>query len=229
MTKYIIRELDPIETTAFFDGDCYNENSGDYCNTLFIITNSRYERIDGYNIDEYKRIKETAENLIEAFSETDSNVNNYNELHREYTEIIHNVNRYLALKIWAEKADPDTIESIADFLTIATGKKWKCKSVCGYCQGDFCTVLYCSENYENPQMFGEIWLGCCKEFGVIELDEKGVENDATYDYIVADCQIKTDADYKKIVCEWAAIEPSETRLELIESTRTVTQYVYKTI
>ena len=74
---------------------------------------------------------------------------------------------------------------------------------------------------------GEIWLGAGKEFYTIELDENGEETDTCGGYIIADCQAWKDEDYKRLVREWAGIPEDETRLEMIDSYRTVTKYTYR--
>ena len=124
------------------------------------------------------------------------------------------------------KADPEGC--VARYLTIATGKEWAVGSAYGYCQGDYVRMVYCKEHYEKDvESYGEVWLGAAKEFCVIEIDDDGEEADSCYGFIVADCQAKTDADYKRIVCEWDGIKEEEARLEMIESSRTYTKYTYR--
>jgi len=98
----------------------------------------------------------------------------------------------------------------------------------GYCQGDYIEVVYCKEHHKDGvRQYGEIWLGVAKEFDTIDLDENGEEIDTCGGYIVADCQVRTDEDYKRLVCDWACIPYEETRLEMIDSSRIVIQYSYK--
>lgn len=90
-------------------------------------------------------------------------------------------------------------------------------------------MVYCPEHYkEGVQHYGEVYLGAAKEFCVIELDEAGEEADACYGYIVADCQARSDEDYKRLVCEWAGIDESDARLEMIDGYTTRTVYSYRT-
>ena len=91
------------------------------------------------------------------------------------------------------------------------------------------TIIYCKDYYSNPQIEAEIFLGCAKEFCVIETDEAGNEIDSCYGYYVADCQVKNDHDYKKLVCEYACIDEEETELQLIEKEYVTRCYDYKTI
>ena len=78
-----------------------------------------------------------------------------------------------------------------------------------------------------------------KEFCVIEIedyqapeteDEEATytEKESCYGFFVADCEAWKDEDYKRIVCEWEGIDPEETQLEMIESSRTTTIYTYRT-
>ena len=67
--KNIIRECSPetAELSFYFDDDGLTEKGGDYCYNLFIVMQDRHG-ISGFNMDEYKRVKETAENILEGFS-----------------------------------------------------------------------------------------------------------------------------------------------------------------
>jgi len=121
---------------------------------------------------------------------------------------------------------------IAKYLTIATGKAWGVDDASGYCQGDYVKMVYCLDHYKDGvKPYGEIWLGAAKEFYVITLDEDGEEGESCGGFIIADCQIKnwreSDSEYKRIVCEWDGINPEETRLEMIDGSRTYTKYTYR--
>lgn len=237
MEKYIIREVpgEQAELSFYFDGDCFNENAGDYGYTLFIITNDGWNRLDGLNIDEYKRVQEQAENILDGFSDVEDRVMDYDGHNYTYKDIMQDYDipytshKCHLLKQWAEGANVDKPESIAAFLTITTGKEWAVSSAHGYCQGDYCNIVYCKQFYpENVRKYGEIWLGCSKEFCIIDVDENGEEGDSVYGYIVADCEAWEDADYKRIVCEWEGLKPEETRLEMIDGQHTYIKYEYRT-
>ena len=229
MIKYIIRERDPeySDFSGFFDCDCYNENSGDYLNTLFIVP-SRNCR--GYNEEEYNNVVWKAEHLLEDFNDIKNkwSFGTYKECMNFY-QINFSPKKCHDLKEWAKSADPLEAETIAEFLTITTGHKWTTGSATGYCQGDYVEMVYCQERYKNGvQAEGELWLGCGKEFYVIEIDENGEEIDSCGGFYVADCQAWRDEDYKKLVCEWYCINEKETRLEMIDNSYTVTKYTYRT-
>ena len=238
MVKHIIREVAPeaCDFSCYFDGDTFTAASGDYCNTLFIISNEGYGRLEGYNIDEYKRIKEQANDIINGFEDVRDPGNAYNWTgYRTYKDAMEDIGipytprKCHQLKQWAQDADSDSPEAIAEYLTITTGKRWTTSSARGYCQGDYVEMVYCPERYaEGVEKYGEIWLGAAKEFCIIDVNDDGTEGDAVYGYIVADCEAWRDEDYKKAVCAWEGIEPAAASLEMIDSATTRTIYSYRT-
>jgi len=237
MIKYIFTQLPEADCQAYFDGDCFSENSGDYNNTLFIIA-SDFGRKYGLNIEEYKNIEKQAEELLDCFDYATGNGKTYDG--KKYTfkqAMTENGLKYNPafchnLKEW-HKTDPDTrkTETIAQFLTIKTGKKWSIRSVYGYCQGDYAEVIFCEENYKFPSIHGEIWLGCCKEFSLTYVDENGEqdETNTVYGYYVADCQTRTEEDYKTVLCEMEGTKPEETEVNIISNEYTKKVYEYKII
>lgn len=233
--KNIIREVPPedCDFSYYFDGDCYNERSGDYCNTLFIIGDER--RVGCYNGKEYENVQREAEELAEMFSDI-ADGGYYSAFYRSYKDcmndngISYNSRKCHELKELLKEFDASEPEDIAAYLTIITGKKWTTDSARGYCQGDYVEMVYCPEHYtDGVRAEGEIWLGAAKEFCVIEIDENGEEGDSCYGYIVADCQVRNDEDYKRLVCEWACIDEAETRLEMIDNYSHSTNYSYRAV
>lgn len=250
MIKHIIREV-PAEQADFsfyFDDDGLKESGGDYCYNLFIVAQSRNSK--GFNEEAYKELQTEIEEMLNHYSDiTDKSE------YTQYTSVgamlldyglidnIHNTKRIKAYtKFFAsccEKpkgpyANYDSnftahnTEKTAEYLTLETGKQWSTDSATGYCQGDYVEMVYCEEHYTNGvKHYGEVWLGAAKEFCVINLDENGEEADTCYGFIVSDSQAIHDEDYKKLVCEWACIDKSETQLEMIESSKTYTKYEYR--
>ena len=181
--KNIIREV-PAENADlqfFFDDDGLTERGGDYCYNLFIVCNDRWNRISGFNIEEYKKVKEKADDIISGFSDVDEVDKSIYDGHRfTYKEIMQENNipytshKCHLLREWAKYADTDKTESIAEYLTIITSHKWETASAYGYYQGDYCEMVYCPEHYKKGvQAYGEVYLGCAKEFCVIDMDENG--------------------------------------------------------
>ena len=232
--KHIIREVAPdcADLSYYFDNDGLTEKGGDYCYNLFIISRD-WGRISGFNADEYKRVMEQAESVLDGFNDVEDGLTDYDGKKYSYKSIMaensldYTPRRCHQLKEWAKTADCDKPESISAFLTITTGKRWDVQGVHGYCQGDYVQIVYCTEHYDDVRPYGEVWLGCAKEFYIIDVDDNGEEGDSVGGYIVADCQAWDDADYKRIVCEWEGLDPEETRLEMIDGSHTYTKYTYR--
>lgn len=230
MKKYIIREVEPeaCDFSCYFDDDGLSERGGDYCYTLFIVP-TRNTR--GFNGEEWENLCKLAENIQDGFSDIGRNYwqySSYKECMRDNC-ITYNSRKCHALKEWARSADVGEPEDMATFLEILTGKEWDVSSAHGYCQGDYVEMVYCPEHYrDGVKAYGEVYLGCAKEFCVIELDEAGEEVNSCYGYIVADCQAWRDEDYKRIVCEWAGIDENDAQLEMIDGYTTRTVYNYCT-
>lgn len=250
--KYIIREVSPeaSDFSYYFDDDGLKEAGGDYCYNLFIVAQTRNS--SGFNEKEYQSIQTEIENLLEMYVDivNKSNYAQYSSvgamlLDNRLIDNIHQTSRIKAytdffadccekpVSPYANYHDNFTAhneEKTAEYLTLKTGKEWDTDSAYGYCQGDYVKTVYCKEYYTNgTKQYGEIWLGAGKEFIVTELDEDGEEVNSCGGYIIADCQAWKDEDYKKLVCEWDGIPIDETRLEMIDSYKTVTEYSYRSL
>jgi hypothetical protein len=250
--KHIIREV-PAEQTEFnfyFDDDGLTSAGGDYCYNLFIVAQSRNS--SGFNEKEYQNIQSEIENLLEMYVDivNKSNYAQYSStgtmlLDNKLIDSIHNTKRIKVftdffktccekpISPYANYHDNFTAhneEMTAKYLTLKTGKEWSIDSAYGYCQGDYVKMVYCKEHYKNGvKSYGEIWLGAGKEFYTIDIDENGEEIDTCGGYIIADCQARTDEDYKRLVCEWACISEDETQLEMIDGSKTYTKYTYRKV
>lgn len=248
MINHIIREIAPdqCDFEFYFDNDGLTEASGDWNNNLFIISNDGWERISGFNIETYKAIQRQAETILDGFADVAEGIVDYDGKRISYKDVMteagipYNSRKCHLLKEWSKNADVNHTDDIAEFLTIKTGVIWKADSASGYRQGDYVEMVYCPEHYrDGVKQYGEVWLGCAKEFCVIEIenyaapedeDEEATytETDRCYGYIVADSEARNDDDYKRIVCEWAGIKPEETQLEMIDNVSTQTIYSYRT-
>lgn len=230
--KYIFREVAP-ENCDFrweFEGDCLNENSGDYCNTLFIVP---AERSCGYNEEEYRCIQTTIADIVSDFEEVKNGYGGDDRYPQTYKAIMQNYGIAYSptschkWKEWAETADEREPETVAAYLTLTTGKEWRVSSARGYCQGDYVEMVYCADNYPNGvKRYGELWLGAGREFCLIYLDDEGNEEDEVYGYCVADSDAWRDEDIKRLLCEWEGVSEEETRLEMIDDS--FTAYTYRT-
>lgn len=231
MIKHIIREVPPEQTNweDYFDGDCFNENSGDYNNTIFPRVLDRHSMWTCLNKDEFERIhKEIRYVVYEVNEGIGYGYKNIKEIMLDY-KLPYNPKNAHKLKEIAE-ADYDESEVIADYMTIKTGKKWSVEVGRGYMQGDYVELIYCTENYteKNASIICDAILGCGKEFGVIEIDENGEEGDSCWGFFVTDSEAFRDEEYKAIVCKWDGLDESETRLEMIDGSHTYTKYTYRT-
>ena len=252
MSRYIIREVPPeqCDFSFYFDDDGLTEAGGDYCYNLFIISQSRNG--GNFNGEEYTRVTNEIENLLEMYIDivSKSNYAQYSSVGAMLLDykLVKSIHDTKHIKIFADffasccehpsspyanyhdNYSAHEEESVAKYLTLKTGKEWDVDSVYGYCQGDYVKIVYCKEHYPNgTQQYGEVWLGAAKEFYTIELDEDGEEGDTCGGYIIADCQARNDEDYKRLVCEWACIPEEETRLEMIDEQHTYTKYTYRTV
>ena len=229
--KYIVREVPPeqAEFSWYFDDDGLTEAGGDFCYNLFIISRERYGRYYGFNIETYKDIVSRIEDLADSFSYVPGEYFKSYKAAMEDARIRYSPQRCKALKdLLLDLNDASDPETVAEYLTITTGKQWDVASATGYRQGDYCEIVYCKQYHKEPIAYGEVWLGAAKEFCVIDLDEDGNELESVYGYIVADCQAWRDEDYKRLVCEWAGIPEEETRLEMVDGYTVSKSYSYRT-
>lgn len=220
----------------YFDDDGFTEKAGDYCYTLFILTQGR-NNVYGFNFDEYEKVYNEIYSLFSDFE--------YAENHSDYSfklaitenglpynsTICHNL-KQLYFRSYNDNNGNIDFDIIAKYLTIKTRQTWKTVNVYGYCQGDIATVIYCEKYYTKKQavIHGEIYNGWCKEFCLIDLDENGKEIEGTecYGFYVADSQSYPEENVKNVLCEMEGVKPEETRLLLIDTSsyRTVTTYDY---
>lgn len=226
MKHFIIKRV-PAYRADFsweFEGDIFNANSGDYCNTMFIIDKQYRNGIwenHGFNSDEYDIVTQKVEDLLEYAEEIRDNIEgrkyqDYKQLMQSYG--IENV-RSLGFSVWAQSAHADDFgdfASVAQYLTFQTGKQWDYMNVYGCVQGAIVCVVYCTENYDEKVALreGEIWLGCAEEFRVVELDDDGREIDAGYTEFVSMSEDCWDDDKcKQLICGWIGIDIDDARFE----------------
>lgn len=250
--KYIIREV-PAEETEFnyyFDDDGFTGKGEDYCYNLFIVAQSR--NVKGFNEKEYNNNQEEIGDLLVNYSD----IIHENEW-REYSSVgvmllnngliedSHQTQRIEAFtaffakclekpsspyRNYDNKFSAFNEEMTAEYLTLKTGKEWATDSAYGYCQGDYVKMVYCKECYKDgAKQYGEIWLGAAKEFYLVDLDENGEEGESCYGYMVADCQARTDEDYKRFICKLEGISEEETTLEMVDGQQTYVKYTYRSI
>ena len=166
--KIIAREVSPecTDFSWYFDDDGFSSRAGNQCYSVFVMEGNRTR---GYNADEYKRIQGEAESILEEYSEGVNTITQAVEYALDYEtaqNLTRNTHKLHLLKNWAKDADTDKAETIGEYLGILTGKNWDVRGFCGYSQGDYCEVLYCTDVYSEESIteFGKLWLGCGSEF-----------------------------------------------------------------
>lgn len=222
MSKIIAREVAPedVDFSLFFDDDGMKSTGGENC--AVYIPETQYMR--GFNANEYNDIVELAENIIEAFDDIKNGetwnaygiYSNYKEAMEDYG-IKYTSKKCSLLKKWAEKADTDNTDDIAEFLTITTGKKYNSRSYNGYSQGDYCEVVYCEEIYpeESIDMIGKFWLGCGTEFSI----------DDCYGYYVPDnIRWEKDDKLKKYLADECGCKLEDLEVQIYTGCHTVADY-----
>ena len=137
-TNYIFREVENPEFSIFFDGDIFNENSGGYEYNLFLITFNRNHQY-GLNCDKYEQLQETVNSLYNDFEYVGKGCTDYNGKRYTYKQamqengLVYSATKAHKLKVlFANCRYPDDIETLAEYLTITTGKAWKTTSATGY-------------------------------------------------------------------------------------------------
>lgn len=237
---YVIQEVptEYADFSSYFDGDYFTEKSGDYCNTLFIIQRD-YGRVSGINSAEYERVENELCDLITDFDWVKDKGRDYDGRPITYKKVMldHGIKYSPAmchkLKMFCESI-PEfwKVEAVAEYLTIKTGKKWETTSAAGYCQGDYCEIVYCSANYTEKAASeaGEIFCGAAFEYDVICLGENGEEeNERIGGYIIPDSIWNTE-ERKNLICKLACINPEETAMEVITGYRNAgTIYEYEEV
>lgn len=227
--SYIIKEVE-ADFSFYFDGDCFNENAGDFGYTVFCIYYDR-QTYCGLNKEAYAEIEDEMNNVFYEIEEgIGYSYKNVKEVMTDYKLPYSPKNAHI-LKQLVDSAYnsycPDQIDIFCKYLQIKTGKKWESLRVTGYCQGDVVDVIYCPSfnSADNMEILGNLFLGCGKEFGVIEIDENGNEIDSCYGYYVADCQTYKPTEYKRIVCEYVGIDETDAKLQIISGYHNVADYV----
>jgi hypothetical protein len=182
MFKYIARQVEP-GTEDFgwvFDDDGLTPSSGDFNNTLFIFDGNDCR----FNGDIYSDYEFAIDGLSDAFEHL--NDFDYTGSFKNHLDFVEDMGfgtddatiRCLDSCVrCADKFDYPT--ALAYYLQAKTGKTWGCQDYHGYSQGDYCTLVYCADNYEPATVnyYGKMWLGCGGEFDIGELEIPNVYAD----------------------------------------------------
>lgn len=211
--KIIAKEVNPsdVDFSWYFDDDGLRSSSGKNCACYIIPADRR--RNSGFNMDEYEKIENLAENIADAFHEISEgrtsgygSFANYKEAMLSYG-IPYSSRKCHLLKEWAKTNRDNDSEDIAAFLSIVSGEEWEMKSFRGYCQGDYCEVVYCPAHYSEGHIneIGYFWLGCGTEFCI----------DDTYGYFVLDTvRWREGEELRNLLAGLACCEPDELEVYL---------------
>lgn len=232
--KYIITQIPPehAQLDYYFEGDCFTERAGGLEYALFIIGPANWRDFNG---ELYSEIQNAAEGVIEGFADAADGLRDYNgdkitckAVMQEF-DIKYSPTMCHRLKEWSKDADERRPADIARYLSITTGRPWTTTSATGYCQGDYCEIVYCADVYSrnDARAAGEIYLGAANEYSITfpAADDES-EPETVYGYIVADCQAWSPEDVKTLVCSYEGIDPADAVLMLIEDSYTRTEYKY---
>lgn len=195
MNKIIAKEVNPahVDFNFYFDDDGLKSVGGENC-AVYIPGN---RRSSGFNNDEWVDILKQAQAVIDDYADG---------YHIEE-----------ALKEWAKHADTSDTDSIAEYLTITTGKEWNVRTFTGYSQGDYCEVVYCKAHYSEGHIteIGKLWLGCGTEFSI----------DDCYGYYVIDTIRWREGDtLRNYLAELYGCKPEELEIYLYDGEHTITDY-----
>ena len=151
MKKIIAKEVNPryVDFSYYFDDDGLKSAGGENCAVYIVSGDGR----SGFNMDEYREIKEKAEGIIESFHDVGDkqSFGSYREA-MEYNGIPYTSRKCHLLKEWVKYADPYSTSDIAELLIITTGEEWDVKAFRGYLQGDYCEVVYCKVHYSEERI-----------------------------------------------------------------------------
>ena len=209
--KIIAREVAPEDTdfSFYFDGDCFSRRAGDRCYEVY-IPGSR--RVGGYNEDEYKDVLNDIENILYEYSNGENSITRALEYALSYEDaqrLTMNTHKLHALKEWTKTADADETETVAEYLTILTGKNWDTRSFTGYSQGDYCEVVYCKDIYSEKSIteIGKLWLNCGSEFTI---------DDVGGYYVIDDIRWTEDERLVSALAEQYGCNPDELEVQIYD-------------
>lgn len=255
MKKYIAIQQTNYEWDFLTDDDGIKTAGGTNCEVFVIgdrgtcyLNKSEYESICG-DID---ALVEEFDNLTDlkdrGYSRADINAYSY---YQSYKDIVNDVlrdDRYLKysptlikrLKTFAENYDCYSLEQVAEFLTITTSKEWIYTTYRGYCQGDYCEMVYCADVHSKEYMdlIGYGTVGCVTEFSIsenpIEIADRDIDDiiedaqaDCCYGYYLTDDDVWNEDIMKSKLAEMAGCTIDEIAVIIIENTYTTTHHDYK--
>ena len=221
MSKVIFREADYTDYTSLYDDDGIKEISGKN-NTLYVVIQERFSR---YSVVNEKEFEELCSRINEIIDDIENLKEGYSSFFRSYKHIMeyygykYSPAAVKRLKSWYESYN-GSLHGIAEFLTITTGEKWNTYTVCGYCQGDFATGIYCEGHYnkEALDLYVGAAAGTVKEFYRIEGD------DICCGFYVSDNIAWNTDELKKELSSFEGDDINDITIELFDGYSQVAKY-----
>lgn len=218
----------PSEATDFslyFDDDGMKSVGGENC-AVYIFNESNDVR---YNQEELLAIYNKANSLadyLDILLHTDTPSDFPYETIKDCMEdfdLPYSQEKEKELCAWVEEKSFGKINEtdiLAEYLSITTSKPWETLSFTGYSQGDYCTVLYCSEVYSKESIteIGKLWLGSGFEYEI--------DGEIGY-YVTDDIQWGDREKLRKTLADYYGCEARN--LVIREYVNTVQQYLYKNV
>lgn len=222
--KVIFREVSPEcqEMDYLYDNDIIAGKCGDgYENSILYVLGC-----DGYavtNNQEWESLCNLVDNIVSDFNALMGNDHYYFNTYKEvlrYYGIKYSPVMVHKLKAFAESYDDRSMEDIAEYLTITTGKEWETYTVTGYCQGDYATGIYCKDHWdaESLELYVGAAAGTVSEFCRIDGE------DVCWGYYVTD-DIKWNEDkLREYLAGMEGDKPENIQIELFNGYSQVASY-----
>lgn len=218
MKKYVICENDAVDREDFrAELDTFGPGM-DFCDTILIIGSGKLNSENTLNLPIFKDAEHASERISEEFErleEEDAPESDF-KVWLDVYSVPYTPERLEQLRNWARVVAEYGLDfdTLADFLTIKTGKQWIYDwEKEGEERVDF---LYCKDHHKNgTKKEMDFWLGRAKEYAVFSVDEEGDIEDAISGniYRIANSELTDMQDRKEWICKQEGILPEETDFE----------------
>lgn len=218
MKKYVVCENDAVEREDFrAELDTFGPGM-DFCDTILIIGSGKMNSENTLNLPIYKDAERAAERISEEFEKLEEKDAPEAEF-RDWMDVYrvpYTPERLEQLRSWARVVAEYGLDfdTLADFLTIKTGKKW----VYAWEKegGERADCIYCKENHKSGiDKEINLWFGSAREYAVFSVDEEGDIGDTISGnvYRIANSELNDMQDRKEWICKQEGILPEETDFE----------------
>jgi len=184
MNKIIAREVPPqdIDFLDYFDNDVFTNAAGE--NRAVFVFDSKYiskQACARFCFDDFEKVYNVFQELdflLEDEVSKTEKINIVKDFFQDKTE-----SEIKNIVLFFEMVDICSTSDFVKFLTYYTSKKYIAKTFSGYCQGDYCTVIYCENEYSTEQIeeIGNMYLGCATEYIIDDVCGFFVTDDVRFD------------------------------------------------